>query len=793
MKPSLLVGATLFALSAAHSALVGAQSTVPSPTEGTTAAAAPPPAQIPASAWPRQVNLPDAAVLVYQPQVSSWVDDRIEFRCVVALKPTGAKQEAFGVVFGNATTHVDKVTRMVALDNLTLSKTNFPTLPDRGAGYTAGLQSAFVAGVRTVALDRLKMSLAASGAKPALVAVANKPPRVIVSYVPAILVPIDGAPALRPVPGSNGFQRIINTRALIVKSASAPQFFMHVYDGWLMATTLDGPWTRPFIPPTGIDALAKGIAATGVVDLLDGGIGANPKPSLARAIPTIYATQVPAELINFDGQPDFVPIAGTQLRWASNTPGDVLQDTLGNAYYILLAGRWFRSATLTGPWTFVASNALSPDFTRIPPTSLAGAVLTTVSGTPQAQEAVIENFIPQTATVPLRNGPEFTPKFDGVPKFTPIAGTTLAHAANATAPVIQVGPGSFYSLAAGIWFTATQPMGPWAIATSVPNEIYSIPPSSSLFYATFVHIYGASTDVVHEGYTPGYLGAMIGSGGTVVYGTGYAYPSWVGNAWYATPATYGVSATPIYNPGTGYTYGFRVSLGAAAWSQSSSGGTSFHAGEWSSDPCCASASVNVYRGWGNPPAKQGAAITLATAGNVPPPQPTGKTTNATAAADHPDYISANEYYASLGQSATWQPDTIAKKHYADADGNVYRTGGGSKDWQQQSPSGWSDTSGTTSAVEYEAQARERAEKAGQAAGSYSISNTTRFSGDPNDGWSRTDAGNSSQVYNYNWVIVPNGIMAWNDVVVGGVYYPRYGGFAYPYYGGIGWGGRFGVY
>ena len=127
-------------------------------------------------------------------------------------------------------------------------------------------------------------------------------------------------------------------------------------------------------------------------------------------MPTIYTSQVPTELIVFKGQPDFVPIVGTQLLWASNTTSDVLINTANNNYYVLLAGRWFTAARLTGPWTFVASNALPPDFARIPPHSLAGAVLPTVAGTPQAQEAVIENSIPQTATVPLKNGPKFTPQ-----------------------------------------------------------------------------------------------------------------------------------------------------------------------------------------------------------------------------------------------------------------------------------------------------------------------------------------------------------------------------------------------
>src|SRR4030095_1053808 len=114
--------------------------------------------------------------------------------------------------------------------------------------------------------------------------------------------------------------------------------------------------------------------------------------------PLMYTAQSRTDLIVFKGQPDFVPIVGTQLLWASNTTSDVLINTTNSDYYVLLAGRWFRSSAITGPWTFVAGDALPADFAHIPPHSLAGAVLPTVAGTPQAQEAVIENSIPQTAT-----------------------------------------------------------------------------------------------------------------------------------------------------------------------------------------------------------------------------------------------------------------------------------------------------------------------------------------------------------------------------------------------------------
>ena len=245
------------------------------------------------------------------------------------------------------------------------------------------------------------------------------------------------APVLKPTSDSR-FQRVINTRALILQGGIEQNYFIHVYDGWLKSGFLEGPWSKSDFQPIGMDSLAQQIAKSGAVDMLDGGAKANPKPTLANGVPAIYVTQIPAELIVFRGQPDFVPVSGTQLLWAANTTSDVFIDTSNSQYYTLISGRWFRSAALTGQWTFVAANALPADFARIPPMSLAGAVLPTVAGTPQAQAAVIADSIPQAATVPLKNGPRFTPNFDGVPQYAPIPGTALSYVINSSEPVIQV-------------------------------------------------------------------------------------------------------------------------------------------------------------------------------------------------------------------------------------------------------------------------------------------------------------------------------------------------------------------
>jgi len=548
--------------------------------------------------WPRNFNLADATLRVYQPQVEKWEGNQLDFRAAVEARPAGGGQGSFGVIWGTARTEVNRAARLVTLENLRLTRSNFPTLADNGTAYRRGLEQQLSGSSRTVALDRLQASLAASGTvHTAGVAVRNEPPRIIVSTTPAILVPISGQPVIRDVPDSR-FERVINTRALIMRTRLSGTWYLHVYDGWLSAASVMGPWSLSSDTPLGMNDAADRLARHGEADLLDGA-GASPKPSLANGVPTIYVSEITSELIVFKGQPNFQPVSDTGLLWATNTTADVFVNTANNAYYALISGRWFSTADLNnGPWQYVASNALPADFKRIPADTKAGVVLASVAGTPQAKEALIANTIPQTASVKRTGGPGFKPEIDGVPQWRTIKGTPLEYVFNSETPIIQVPDGTLYALNAGVWFTAALIDTPWSIATSVPAVIYTIPPSSPLYYVTYVHVYGFTPEVVYVGYTPGYLGTVVEPDGVVVYGTGYEYTPWIGTVYYATPDTYGVQAQPVYNPATDMAFGMALGLTTAsvvdAW-----GSPYYYGGYYGGYPCCGSTSANVYSHWGD--------------------------------------------------------------------------------------------------------------------------------------------------------------------------------------------------
>ena len=192
----------------------------------------------------------------------------------------------------------------------------------------------------------------------------------------------------------------------------------------------------------------------------------------------------------------------------------------------------------------------------------------------------------------------FTAKFDGPPTIGLLKGTDLEYAVNSETPIIRVDGEMYYALQDGVWFQSPSFDGPWELSTAVPDAIYAIPPSSPLHYVTYVRIYDSTPEVIYEGYTPGYLGTVQSTDGVVVYGTGYDYQPWIGDAWYAAPETFGLAAQPVYNPAAGYAFGFGLGLATAAMAEPYWGGAYYRPYDMGYG-CCGVTSANVYRQWGD--------------------------------------------------------------------------------------------------------------------------------------------------------------------------------------------------
>ena len=511
--------------------------------------------------WPRVITQGGATNIIYQPQLDSWDGFLLKARAAVAIQPAGAPEPVYGVIEISARTQVDKSQRTVQLDNVQVLSANFPSAPDREAAYLEQLRRLVPAGARTISLDRLEANLAIveQAKKAQAVPIENKPPWIIFSQQPALLVLIDGQPVWRPVEGT-GLQRVFNTRVLVLQDA-AGRYYLHLWDGYLEAPSLQGPWSVTQTMSSDLKKAAKLAADSNQVDLLPAQENPDTKqtPSLKTApAPAIYIATGPADLILIDGAPNWVPINGTMLLYVANTVSDVFRNLNDQQIYVLLSGRWFRGQSFDGPWEYVPGTSLPPDFANMPDTSPKENVKASVQGTPQAQEMRIANSIPQTAEIKRGTKLDPPPQIDGTPQVQAIPNTPLSYVVNSPTPILSVNDTSWYACQNGAWYLAPSLAGPWVVATSVPPVIYSIPPSCPVYYVTYVHISTVTPTMVYVGYTPGYMGTVVSADGVVVYGTGYYYPPYVGTVYITPPVTYGYCAVPAWSPWSGWAFGFAV-------------------------------------------------------------------------------------------------------------------------------------------------------------------------------------------------------------------------------------------
>jgi hypothetical protein len=476
--------------------------------------------------WPRTRSTNGHTVTLHLPQVESWSSNSFKARAAVEVKPAKAKQELLGVVWLEAQGKVDRVNRLVTLDRLEITKGRFPDATDNGSNALAIAREVFPAGARTVSLDYL---ITALGFEQAAVrqgpsGLKHTPPEIVWTTNRAVLVRIDGQPVLRPIPDS-ALERVINTPALLVHDKAGAKFYLSGDGQWFAAGSLKGPWALAQNPPSAVAALAA--APTNA-----------PAAAEAGPAPRIIVSTSPAELLLTGGLPDFKPIRGTALQYAADSDSQLFFHTTDREAYLLISGRWFKAKSLQGPWEHVRPRDLPADFAKIPPGTAQGIVLASVPDTPQAELALVANSVPTTATVSRREA-KIALAYDGEPKFKPIEGTGMSYAVNAQLPVIRTGD-RYYALDNGVWFAAAAATGPWEVAAEVPEEIYTIPPGSPVYYATFARVYQATDDEVEVGYTPGYQGTYEDDG-TVVYGTGWDYEPWTGDDYYGWGWTWGYS------------------------------------------------------------------------------------------------------------------------------------------------------------------------------------------------------------------------------------------------------------
>ena len=509
--------------------------------------------------WPRTVDLDGGTVTIYEPQVDEMSDDFVRFRAALAYREKPGDEPVFGAGWFESGLQVDRSSGTAHPVGLKVSQTRFPVEADVQTRLSEAMAQPGFASNFVFSLDELEASRKMVQAEAdAAGSISTDPPRIMYRDKPALLVSIDGDPVLRPIEDS-GFEAVINTPYPLISDGR--QYWLNVADGvWYRADRATGPFRFTETVPLAIEGLVKSDEQAAGDDESRARLALTEKVTAANA-PEIVVSTEPAELVVTDGPAAFVPLVD-DLLVLNNSDDDVFMHLGEQAYYIVLAGRWYRAKSLAGPWSYRDAEELPADFANIPRTSEQADSRVHVAGTEESEEAVLDAQVPQTAAV-KRGEADVEVQYDGDPVFEEVDGTDMLYVANTGSTVILSG-GLYYLVEDGVWYVSTSHNGPWQVAVARPDQVRVILPSSPVYNVKYVYVYGHTPDVVYVGYTPGYMGSYVYHN-TVFYGTGWYYRPWVTPHWYYPHhSTWGFHVR--YDPWYGWNFGLAWAWGPFSFS-----------------------------------------------------------------------------------------------------------------------------------------------------------------------------------------------------------------------------------
>ena len=526
--------------------------------------------------WPQEITAAEGTIVVYQPQPESLQGNMLKARAAISLELAEQAEPIFGAMWFTGRLDTDRAAGIAVVRDIRVTRVGWPESRDAGEQrFTAVVEGAVPASGLEISLERLSASLeTAEVEQQSLEDLKSEPPLIRFTEELAVLLLYDGDPLLSPVE-SSPFERALNTPFLVVRDTRDNGFYLGSGAYWYRADNALGPWAPTDSPPGDLVSMI--------------GPQEDAEPTTAKGPPGVVVATEPTELIASDGEPEWRALPGGELLYVTNTETAWVRQLSTGNMYLLLSGRWYRAKSQAGPWTFVRADELPQSFQDIPPASDLGGTRVSVAGTEEAEDAMLDATIPQTATI-QRKGTTLEIEYDGEPSFEAIEGTDVAYAVNTGAQVLRI-DARFYAVDNGVWFESDAATGPWIVADTVPaDDIARIPPSSPVYNVTHVHIYESTPEVVYVGYTPGYTWSFPYYG-VPVYGTGWYYPPYGGGFYYPRPPTWGFHVG--YNPWSGWNFGVSWSNGFFNFGMSWGGGWGSVNRPWG---CCGGWYGGGYRG-----------------------------------------------------------------------------------------------------------------------------------------------------------------------------------------------------
>jgi hypothetical protein len=196
---------------------------------------------------------------------------------------------------------------------------------------------------------------------------ANVVPKTFVSYEPAELILLKGAPTYLPVEGTS-LLWVSNTDSDLFRLGKTGLFYYLVAGRWFSASDLGGPWTFATLKlPADFKKIRLEHPRSRVLASVPGTDQAIEAVLIAQTPQTarVNKKELKGPEVTYQGDPKFEPIQNTKLQRAVNTDKDVIK--FEELYYLCYQGIWFKSAQASGP--FEVATSIPDEIYKIPASS----------------------------------------------------------------------------------------------------------------------------------------------------------------------------------------------------------------------------------------------------------------------------------------------------------------------------------------------------------------------------------------------------------------------------------------
>ncbi len=194
------------------------------------------------------------------------------------------------------------------------------------------------------------LDAAAAPAAPA----SSATPDILVATRPTVLIASNGAPQYATV--CDGVQQMTNTRSTVLRTATPAADWVLASGRWFERPQGLQAWQ--FVPPSQLPAFFANLPATGSLAAARASVPGTieAKSAVLAASQTQTVTLLRAKAVcgvRYIGAPQFAPIAGTSLQYATNASVPVIQS--GSQFYCCDDAAWFVAANANGPWSLCDS------------------------------------------------------------------------------------------------------------------------------------------------------------------------------------------------------------------------------------------------------------------------------------------------------------------------------------------------------------------------------------------------------------------------------------------------------